>query len=363
MKILYVINSFGMGGGAETLLIDFITTFKATFPDSEHHILTLKTNNNPLFNADDTSISSYQTLNLSHPKKAMLHGNKIKRLINKLKIDVVHSHLTYSTLYTRMYRPKSIPLVVTYHNMEYCKESPNYSKTFGLLDRFLYNSKNEFSIFVSSTVEKCLLSKINMKNYKTLPNFANNRFYFSYKNQRSPGTLKLVAVGGLKRVKNHTSLLKAMANINGEKNISLDIYGQGRFRDSLQAEIEQYGIKVQLKGLKFITSELLCQYDAFILPSFSEGMPISLIEAMVTGMPSLLSNLEQLKSVAKGSALYFDPNDIESIQNTIENLYSKSYNDLTIMSSRAKDLSIDLLADKYVKKMHSIYSNLIEQAI
>ena len=353
--MLHIITSLGFGG-AEILLVDFINEYKNKYPNTRHHLLTLQ-NSNELLPRVKPSLANYSCLNSKSWWATLKNGFLINEYVNKHKIDIIHAHLAQPIIMSRICKSKFIPSVFTYHNMEYCKNASNYSWKLPYLDQLTHPSKNSHSIFVSNEVKKCVLNHVTKtKNYSVIRNFAGKAFFPNYKYSNTR-PLRLVAVGGLKKVKNFNYPLQALKGFN-EDEVVLDIFGQGTLQEELQSYIDVNKIPARLKGVQTINSNLLSEYDMFILPSFSEGMPVSLLEAMVTGMPSLLSNLPQLKEVAKGSAFYFNPNEpdeLSAILNSI--ILNKSI--LKEKSNIARELGKDYSINKYVDKLDAIYKNLL----
>jgi glycosyltransferase involved in cell wall biosynthesis len=62
--------------------------------------------------------------------------------------------------------------------------------------------------------------------------------------------------------------------------------------------------------------------DAFILPSWSEGFGLSVLEAFYYKIPLLCSNTTSLPEIAGDAALFFDPFSTDDIANAIENFYA-----------------------------------------
>ena len=141
--------------------------------------------------------------------------------------------------------------------------------------------------------------------------------------------------------------------------VTLDIYGGGKLFEHLQQQIKSEKLNINLKGKAKINSKLLAHYDAFILPSFSEGMPVSLIEAIVTGMPSLLSDLPQLREVAKDSAFYFNPQTVPELLSYIQSIL-KNKNIIASMSEKAKQYGSDFGVSSYTNQLFDIYNRLVQ---
>jgi glycosyltransferase involved in cell wall biosynthesis len=151
----------------------------------------------------------------------------------------------------------------------------------------------------------------------------------------------MISVGNLKKVKNHIYALREIL-MTRNLDITLDIYGSGNLFQELTSFIKDNNLKVRILTAEKITTALLCDYDFFLLPSLSEGMPVSLIEAIVSGVPSLISNLPQLRETAGNSALYFSPHEKGSLA------------DLLIDVSKRKDQLISL--SEATKKIAGKYS-------
>ena len=96
----------------------------------------------------------------------------------------------------------------------------------------------------------------------------------------------LVTVGRLKAPKDYLTLVRSLALLRPGSADAL-IVGEGPDRSELEAEIRQLGIgeRVHLLGERRDVPELLADADVFVLSSASEGMPVSVLEAMAAGLP------------------------------------------------------------------------------
>jgi L-malate glycosyltransferase len=99
------------------------------------------------------------------------------------------------------------------------------------------------------------------------------------------GELWVGTLAGLRKVKNLTSLVRAMTFLPDEW--QLVIAGEGPERPAILAEAEKQGIehRVHLPGFVADPASLIGLFDVFALSSASEQFPISLIEAMAAGLP------------------------------------------------------------------------------
>jgi glycosyltransferase involved in cell wall biosynthesis len=104
--------------------------------------------------------------------------------------------------------------------------------------------------------------------------------------RRDPDRPVLVAVGRLKAPKDFLTLVRAVALLPADSVEAL-VVGEGPDRAGLEAEVRRLGIgeRVHLVGERRDVPELLANADVFVLSSASEGMPVSVLEAMAAGLP------------------------------------------------------------------------------
>lgn len=81
------------------------------------------------------------------------------------------------------------------------------------------------------------------------------------------------------------------------------IAGDGPCRQGLEEQIENAGLneRFRLLGSRSDVSRLLCAADLFVLYSDTEGMPVSLMEAMSAGLPCVASDLEGIAQLIPDS--------------------------------------------------------------
>ncbi|AUX24467.1 glycogen synthase [Sorangium cellulosum] len=94
------------------------------------------------------------------------------------------------------------------------------------------------------------------------------------------------AVGRLSQIKNHALLLRAAAGVLSDDGRLL-LVGDGPEAAPLRALAGELGIRdrVVFAGERHDVPELLAALDVFVLSSNSEGLPLSMVEAMATGLP------------------------------------------------------------------------------
>ena len=102
---------------------------------------------------------------------------------------------------------------------------------------------------------------------------------------------RVVAVGRLQRPKDPLTLVRALGRIR--TGFSAVVVGDGPGRPALEAEIHRLGLEraVVLLGDRSDVADLLGRADVFVLSSTSEGLPISILEAMAAALPVVASSV------------------------------------------------------------------------
>jgi glycosyltransferase involved in cell wall biosynthesis len=353
MNLLHINDSLERGG-AETLLVNTVQAIDKYLPHIKQTVVTLY-DSGELVN-DIKGIADYYTLNYSL-KNSIQAIIKLKKILSRQHINVIHSHLLHSTFLARLAVNSKTKLVSTYHSVFYDPAMVTYAKKELLIDRLTYRDKY-FSIFVSEAVRENITMHVRIeKNYEVLLNFASSQFFPSYCFRNEP-ELRVVMVGNLHEIKNHKIAIRAMGELK-HLPIFLDIYGDGHLRDKLQKLINESGANVSLKGKEKMSSAILAQYDLYLMTSQHEGMPLSLIEALQTGLPSLLNEISMLKETAGNAAVYYDYDSLESLKDKLQSLLNERtlLNELAI---NAVKQSKKFSAETTVQKLFTIYSKTIE---
>ena len=174
-------------------------------------------------------------------------------------------------------------LLIKKHNAAKCKQN-----LIGLLERFAY--KNATIAVVTSKEQADYISQsysIPEEKLRVIPNYINTEL-FTPKKSADRYTDRIIFVGRLNIEKNLSNLIEAIT----ETNITLDIYGQGDIRTKLEDQAKKLGAKVNFMGTvpNDELPNILNRYRYFILPSFYEGMPKSLLEALACGLVCIGTN-------------------------------------------------------------------------
>ena len=137
--------------------------------------------------------------------------------------------------------------------------------------------------------------------------------HFNRKAQRGafPGFVKregeivVGTIAGLRTVKNLPRLVRAVAAAG--PNVRLAIAGEGPEREAIMAEAARMGIadRVMLPGFLRDPARYIGLFDIFALSSDSEQYPISLVEAMASGIPAVSTDVGDVRNIVARENLPF----------------------------------------------------------
>lgn len=351
-KILHIIDTLAVGG-AETLLVGIINSL----PGYEQHIITLSGPGVLLqqINVPHTHIN----LDIQSFPKVFSNAGKLKKYIRANGIDIVHSHLYMSNVMARLGTPRNVPLINSIHAIS-SLAAYKVNKMTLYLEKLTYRKRHAL-ISVSRAVENDFDEWIGIRGkHYVLYNFISDKFFNGEKAKayKVGEPLKLAAVGNLRYQKNYPYLLEAFRDIPA--GVHLDIYGEGPLRQELQRQIDDYKLAITLKGVHHNMEELLPQYDAFVMSSFYEGQPVSLLEAMACGLPALLADIPVLREVGGEEAAYFNIADPASFRQTVTDVMKGKYPLEKFITAGNEKVNRFARKDHYIQQLNAIYQEILK---
>lgn len=172
-----------------------------------------------------------------------------------------------------------------------------------------FNQKRIYSIATdvfacSDKAAKWLIGKKNyeLNRYQFIPNGIDpEKYYFSEKYRREirnefnvmPDTSVYGLIGRLTWQKNHKFLLDIFYMIRKlEPNTCLFIVGDGNIKEQLVKKANSLGIfkNIVFTGARKDVEKFYSAFDAFIMPSVNEGLPVTLVEAQAASLPCIVSD-------------------------------------------------------------------------
>ena len=169
--------------------------------------------------------------------------------------------------------------------------------------------------------------------------------------------LVLVHIGRFNYQKNHKFLLEIFAEIAKRRDDAvLLLVGKGELEADIKKQINELSLteKVIFTGVRSDVPALLSAADLFVMPSFFEGMPNTIIEAQATGLPCVISDTITKEANITGLVKYLPLTD------TAENWADVA---LSSVSSERKNTLNDFVEHKYtINEVANEFVKLIFQS-
>lgn len=378
MKKIAIIYSGGKyWGGIETYLMNL---FK--YADKEKIDLTLLSIGNWELTRK-LQISDLRLKIFSGKRVRVSTINEISEYIKHNDISLIVSMGVVSNFYGRLASKKAnIPNLVIVHSdidLDYPKTIKRIP--FKISDRALRNVTKKY-ITVSGYLKQKLIkagipgSKIEViyNGVDTLqipndtcPNGSFRReFQMTNKNQKSKiKNQKLIMVGSIGRlhkVKGYDNLIKAMKYLPSDT--KLVIFGEGEERGKLESVVKSLdlGNRVSLPGF-FSSEKALSEIDIYVQPSLSEGFGLTVVEAMMRGLPVVVTPAGSLVEIIQDGktglmAKTSGPKDIaDSINKLINNAKLREE-----LGSAAKEFAIkEFDVKKWAEKVTKVFLETAHQ--
>ncbi|ACV63626.1 glycosyl transferase group 1 [Desulfofarcimen acetoxidans DSM 771] len=128
-------------------------------------------------------------------------------------------------------------------------------------------------------------------------------------------------VANLRPEKGYDVMLEALAKVKTELRdvvtIKYLIAGEGKLREELTKKINSLGLNEQVELLGMVNNvvKVLYELDLFVLPSYTEGMPNALLEAMSAGKCVIASRVGGIPEIIEDghNGLLVEPGDPEKL--------------------------------------------------
>lgn len=170
--------------------------------------------------------------------------------------------------------------------------------------------------------------------------------------------INVLFLGVLIQRKGVFDLIMAAKEIKGKKlsrQVHYIIAGTGEEQDNLCSIVKDTSLNEEIEFVGWIDGEkkrkVILQSQIMVLPSYNEGLPISILEAASYGMPIIATNVGDISSVVENgvNGYLFDPGDIPTLSKSIINLCDKTtFEEMSKNSKRIiqEKFSIDVFYEK-----------------
>ena len=363
IKLCFLINCFTMGG-AQAFLYNLVKNLDNDIFDI--YIIGIKNIGPFKEKFKNLSVNTY-TLNVTNIYD--LHSFlRLFRLLKIINPDILHTNLFYSHIMGRLVSIFfDFKVIGTIHN------TLHYNLFMKLLLK-ITDFLNDYNIAICKKVKEVLLEKKISKPNK-IKVIYNSVVYDRYQNEldlteidkyKNDLALKnndkvLISIGRLEKPKGYLNLIKSIKILDNKyDNYKLLIIGKGNLYQAIKKEISKNNLeqKIKLLSEREDIEKLLKISDIYIMSSLWEGLPISLLEAMASGLPVITTDVGGINEVIDNNrnGLLVEPGNIEKLAYEIENILQSDNEKLTKMGLNAKNTIKKYFSLKdQIKKYETLY--------
>jgi len=134
---------------------------------------------------------------------------------------------------------------------------------------------------------------------------------------------RLLFVGWLDREKGAAELLEACRLLSTHRRFTLDVVGEGNFSAAARDFVSRHGLESQVRFRGWLHGDALLQTfvdsDLLALPSWAEGLPNAMIEAMAAGLVVVVTCVGGIPDVVtdRENALLIPPRDVAALADAL----------------------------------------------
>ena len=293
---------------------------------------------------------------------------QLKKLLNENHYDIIHCHTPVGGLLGRLASQKSrkelkTRVIYTAHGFHFYKGAPTINwivyypveKTLSwLTDAIITINKEDYEL---------AKRKFHAKEIVYIPgvgvdferlNIGENRLSkktFREQFNIPPNGKIILSVGELNDNKNHRVVINAIKSLD---NYYYIICGSGPLHSGYRQLAKELGVedRIIMPGYRDDVNVFYSMADYFAFPSYREGLPVSIIEAMAFGLPILCTDIRGSSDLVEEeiNGVFFDPNSSKSFIEALQKLNSLDLKKISDNNIRkAKLLSTDVLKEQYAK--------------
>ena len=295
------------------------------------------------------------------PLKDLRAVMEIRSLLRKLRPDLVHAHTSKAGLLARLAGAiASVPVVFTAHTWSFAEGVGRKQKLIALpLERVA--GLGSRIITVSESNRQLALSKGVGRERRVTTIWNGIADAPRRADPGSAGRVRIVMVARFAGQKDQLLLLRALSGVN--EDFEVDLVGDGPLLERVQKAATDLGLKdrVNFLGDRDDVADLLARAHIFALVTNWEGLPLSILEAMRTGLPVISSKVGGVgESVEDGvTGLLVRAGDPDQLRAALLRLIRDPELRAALGRAGRKRYERDFTVDRMLAKTAEIYSELM----
>jgi colanic acid/amylovoran biosynthesis glycosyltransferase len=177
----------------------------------------------------------------------------------------------------------------------------------------------------------------------------------------------ILCVGRLVPEKGQAVLLEALARLAGRGHrVSLVLAGEGRSRSALERRAERLGVAAQVSFLGAVGQDAIHDMYAgasiFCLPSFAEGVPCVLMEAMAMGLPVVSTRITGIPELIDDghSGLLVAPGRLDELTEALDRLLVDPGLCRELVVNAREKVVRDFNAESSAEQLYALFAKLLD---
>jgi glycosyltransferase involved in cell wall biosynthesis len=261
-----------------------------------------------------------------HPLHDVKAIRSLGRIIRAFKPDVVSAHSSKAGVIARIAsKLNGVPCIFTAHGWAFAEGIPQPSRTLWQIIERVMAPLAAYIVCVSHKDQNLALQLgFDARRLVTIHNGIPERPSNPGVNRDPNLPVRIVMVARLSTQKDHASVIRAVQTIS---RCEVHFIGDGPLLESLQDEARILGIGhlVHFHGYRPDVSSFLDEADIFVLSSHYEGFPLTTLEAMRAGLPTIVSDVGGAgEAVVNGVTGFVVPSgDVEALRDRIQYLVDR----------------------------------------
>ena len=356
IRVLFICPSLSVKGGISTVVKDYL----------------------------DSSLSKkYKISQISSHRD----GNKFVKLLTALssmitvwmhmvfiKSDIVHIHGSDVISSLRKYfifktiEPFSCKVIYHFHGASFMEQYQTKRSWWTSRINYLFE-KSDIVICLSEAWAHQIRKIVPTAEIRVMHNAVKIPLKYNNSAHKRSNQIDLLFLGLIGERKGIFDLLKVVRRLKENHHpIKLVIGGNGEI-DRLKKEIESLDIGQTVSFLGWVEVEqkvrLFQSSDIYILPSYGEGMPMSILEAMSYGLPVVSTTVGGIPNLVRNGEDGFlvQPGDIDQLTEKVETLIIDRELRMQMGANARQQIEMEFDLDDTIRKVDRIYQNLISERI
>ncbi|TQR21230.1 glycosyltransferase family 4 protein [Psychrobacillus vulpis] len=236
--------------------------------------------------------------------------NQLKKVFSKQTFELVHVHTPVASLLTRAAFRKSQhgKIIYTAHGFHFFSGAPKQNwliyytaekMAARWTDHLITINKEDYKNGLRFGIKESDISLVHGVGVEPVKNISSDKKTLKQLLGLSTNAIVISYVAEINRNKNHQFLLSNWKRIKEQSpQAALLLIGDGEHRDEIEKYVQEHSLEdIQVLGFRNDVAELLGITDIVSLLSHREGLPKSIMEAMVASIPCVVSDTRGLRDL------------------------------------------------------------------